>query len=321
VSYQWNFAAGDSKSGMITRYRFKEPGRHAVVLTVTDNTTADNNADSDTVWVSVNDPVRPIISARPTVACPAERVSFSAGESKKINGKNVTGFWDFGDGQTAKGMQVDHQYSKSGRYTVTLMLDDGLALDNSKTDTSIIFAVNHQPAAVAGGDRVTCPGRELVFDATKSFDLDEANWSAEWDFGDGVKSTEKIIKHTFTKPGRYAVRLRVSDQSGSRCAVAEDVANVIVNAAPVAVAGPDRQAYCGGAHDAVLFDATGSSDGDGDGLVYEWDFADGTRASGAKVYHVFDKPGVYLVKLVVDDGRKTPCSRTTDEVRIQVVNH
>jgi PKD repeat protein len=248
-------------------------------------------------------------------------VAFSAEGSKKLGGKTAAGFWDFGDGQSAKGMRVEHQYVKSGRYTVTLMMDDGLALDNSKTDTSIIFAVNNQPVAVAGGDRVTCPGRELVFDATKSFDLDEAQWSAEWDFGDGVKSTEKVVKHTFTKAGRYAVRLRVTDQSGSHCAMAEDVANVIVNAAPIAVAGPDRQAYCGGAHDAALFDATGSSDADGDGLVYEWDFSDGTRASGAKVYHVFDKPGVYLVKLIVDDGRKTPCSRTQGQVRIQVVNH
>lgn len=37
----------------------------------------------------------------------------------------------------------------------------------------------------------------------------------EWDFGDGTKSSEKELRHTFRKSGLYEVVLRVSDQFGN----------------------------------------------------------------------------------------------------------
>ena len=320
VSFLWNFDKGESQSGIITRHRFSQAGRFPVVLTVVDHTTAENNTDRDTVWVNVNDPMVPVIRTQPVGPCPGESVTLTAETLKKTNAKTISCSWDFGDGQTAQGMQVNHSYAKSGRYNVTLIMDDGLSLDNSKTDTTITLLINHPPVAIAGGDRVTCPGCELVFDAGKSYDLDESNWTAEWDFGDGVQSTEKIVRHTFAKSGRYAVKLRITDHSGGRCASTEDGAMVMVNTPPVAVAGADRQVYYGGAHDAILFDATGSTDADGDGLTYAWNFGDNTWHAGAKVYHTFDRPGIYLVKLLVDDGRKTPCSQSQDEVRIEVLN-
>jgi PKD repeat protein len=71
----------------------------------------------------------------------------------------------------------------------------------------------------------------------------------------------------------------------------------------------------------VLFDASASSDADGDPLTCTWDFGDGTRTNGSKLYHLFDKPGIYRVKLTVDDGRQTACSAAGDEAVIEVVNH
>lgn len=319
VSFLWNFGAGKSQSGVIARHRMSEVGCHPIVLSVIDNTTAENNSDSDTVWVTVNDPPLPIITAN-SAACPGEMVNFSALESQKMDGKNITCLWNFGDGQTEQGLFVSHQFVKSGQYNVTLAMDDGLMLDNSKISTSMIIIINRPPVADAGGDRLTCPGQELVFDATKSYDPDGSVWNAEWDFGDGTKSTDKVVMHVYQKPGHYSVKLLITDDSGGACSSNDNVISVIVNSPPVAAAGADRQVYYGGAHDAVLFDATASIDPDGDGLVYEWDFGDGTHSDGAKLYHAYEKPGVYWAKLFVDDGRKTPCSKSQDEVKIEVMN-
>ncbi|WP_037256523.1 beta-propeller fold lactonase family protein [Kibdelosporangium aridum] len=51
------------------------------------------------------------------------------------------------------------------------------------------------------------------------------------------------------------------------------------------------------------FDATGSRDRDGKIARYDWDFGDGTtlRDGGPKPEHVYDRPGVFVVKLVVTD--------------------
>jgi PKD repeat protein len=316
--FVWEFGNGQVTPGRKIRHQFATAGRHPVVLTVTDNTESANNKASDTLWVAVNDPVQPVITTTPA-ACPGETVGFSSAASKKAAGINAVSRWDFGDGQGGEGTEVTHTYLKPGHFTVTLMMDDGLGLDNSLTDTAMPIIINQQPAAQAGGDRVTCPGQDLLFDAGRSHDPDGADWTVEWDFGDGVKSAEKSVRHAYVKAGRYTARLRVIDRSGTACAAAEDVAVITVNSQPVADAGADRKLFFGGAHDAVLFDGTGSADADGDGLLYHWDFGDGTRASGARLYHTYDRPGIYRVKLFVDDGRETSCSTAQDEVVIEVI--
>lgn len=320
ISYIWSLGTGATQSGITARHRFSTAGRHPVQLTVTDNSYADNNTAVDTVWIMVSDPVQPVISPSSSAACPNEEITFSALDSKMIDGKTVTGMWHFGDGQTASGMQVKHRYAKSGDYQVTLVLDDGLSLDNSVTSTTLHYRVNNIPQADAGPDQMVCPGQEVILDASHSFDQDETGWKVEWDFGDGGTSSDRIARHLYKTTGTYLAKLKITDHSGSACASDEDAVKIVVNSQPLAVAGPDRQVFYGGAHDGVLFDATGSSDPDGDGLVFEWDFGDGTRNSGAKLYHNYDKPGLYLVKLHVDDGRETPCSKAIDEVKIEVVN-
>jgi PKD repeat protein len=54
---------------------------------------------------------------------------------------------------------------------------------------------------------------------------------------------------------------------------------------------------------AVLFDARGSTDADGDPLTFSWDFGNGVRGGGARGAHVFDRAGDYTVRLTVNDGR------------------
>ena len=54
----------------------------------------------------------------------------------------------------------------------------------------------------------------------------------------------------------------------------------------------------------VSFDASGSSDADGEIEDYEWNFDDGSHGSGQAVQHSFTSPGLYEVRLLVrdDDG-------------------
>lgn len=49
----------------------------------------------------------------------------------------------------------------------------------------------------------------------------------------------------------------------------------------------------------VVFDASGSTVVMATIRSYEWDFGDGATGSGVRVYHTYDKPGRYTVRLVV----------------------
>ncbi len=51
----------------------------------------------------------------------------------------------------------------------------------------------------------------------------------------------------------------------------------------------------------VQFDANLSTDYDGSIVSYEWDFGDGTRASGAQVSHSYTTPGTYTAQLTITD--------------------
>jgi len=54
--------------------------------------------------------------------------------------------------------------------------------------------------------------------------------------------------------------------------------------------------------ESITFSATDSTDPDGTITSYEWDFGDGTTASGATVNHVYSKGIHYTVKLTVTDN-------------------
>jgi len=51
------------------------------------------------------------------------------------------------------------------------------------------------------------------------------------------------------------------------------------------------------------FDASGSSDPDGNVAGYSWVFGDGTTGTGQSPHHIYSTPGTYRVKLTVTDNR------------------
>ena len=106
--------------------------------------------------------------------------------------------------------------------------------------------------------------------------------------------------------------------SGARCGAAIDIAQVWVNAPPVAVAGGDRDGFVGGAYDHLLFDASSSTDADGEALSFLWDLGDGVTRSGAKVEHAYSEPGEYAVRLGVADGTGLDCGQAWDEIKVSV---
>ncbi len=61
----------------------------------------------------------------------------------------------------------------------------------------------------------------------------------------------------------------------------------------------------------VTFDASSSSDPDGDNLTYAWVFDDGNSATGEATQNTFTSEGTYNVELTVDDGNGGTATKTT----------
>jgi subtilisin family serine protease len=75
--------------------------------------------------------------------------------------------------------------------------------------------------------------------------------------------------------------------------------------------------YTGFRGQAVVFNGTGSTDGDGDPLSYRWDFGDGASGTGATPSHVFPGLGPFTVTLRVNDGHVDSAPAT---VGVSIVN-
>ncbi|WP_445475397.1 PKD domain-containing protein [Methanococcoides methylutens] len=100
----------------------------------------------------------------------------------------------------------------------------------------------------------------------------------------------------------------ISDPSGNLLDFQVTDLILIINEVPVAVANGPSEVNEG---DLISFSASGSYDPDGVELTsYEWDFNDGTTASGLEVTHVYANNGVYTVILMVTDDQGTSTSDT-----------
>jgi len=223
-------------------------------------------------------------------------VSYTGGSS------SLTYTWDFGDGTVSYQERPSHTYTKSGANAVTLTVAD---TDGTTAAASLVATVyNVRPIADAGSSRTVDEGVSVTFDASDSWDTasDLPLLIYEWDFGDGSMGTgasheNKIVTHTYSMKGVYAVRLVVRDDDWTAANSAQFETEVIT------VSGTAD----GGGTVSFYYDiGSGSGSGSGGGGTYPiefyWDFGDGSTASGNSASHTFATDGVYAVTLVITDN-------------------
>jgi len=202
-------------------------------------------------------------------------------------------------GSTTVTFTVDSVSDDSGSgYTVTAVNDSSVTVEDTTA-----------PTVVAGSDRTVEAGIPVSFDASGSSD-NVGIASYDWQFGDRTTGSGPTPSHTYDSPGQYTVSVTGTDPGGNAdtdtlTIIAEDTT------APTADAGPDRTVTVGSS---VSFDASGSSDNVGI-TSYEWEFGDGTTASGQTVSRTYSSTGSDTVTLTVTDDAG---NSATDTVTIDV---
>ena len=255
----------------------------------------------------------PVADYTPLADCSA--LAFDASRSSDPEGEPLRYRWEFGDGTGEEGVAVVHRYPGPGTYSGVLRVQDGSPLIGNGAALPFEVTVKRPPKAVAGPDVVVAPGVTVAFDGTASTPGDRPIASYAWDFQDGTRGAGPKPSHAFARSGRYVVTLRVQDDRPGACNSSSDQLVVDVNAAPVAVAGPDRHVAVG-----ETVELTGAQSYDVDGKVasWAWDLGDGTKAEGVTVAHAYTAPGTYLVTLTVRDDAGLANSTATSTARIVV---
>ncbi|MES9942146.1 MAG: PKD domain-containing protein [Candidatus Thiodiazotropha sp. 6PLUC2] len=236
-------------------------------------------------------------------------LSFDASNSSDTDGIITSYAWDFGDGSSGNGVQAAHTYTSTGSFNVTLIVTDDQGNSTTASTAVSIGAGNQPPVANAMGPYTSQADETITFDGSGSTDADGMITSYDWNFGDGSFGTGISPTHAYADSGTYNVTLTVTDDNN---AVDSDVTSVSVEQGNLAPAADPRGPYAGTVNESIAFDASSSSDTDGQIVSYTWDFGDGTTGTGVTPSHSYTDSGVYNISLqVTDDSGSTATGSTT----------
>ncbi len=123
--------------------------------------------------------------------------------------------WDFGDGDTITGIEVDHTYTHAGTFEATLTVADQRGGTGSASIEIHVRASNALPVASFSAAPSPAYPRQIVrFSAAASYDPDGEIESYAWAFGDGTTATGVTTSHQYAAQGTYNVVLAVRDNDG-----------------------------------------------------------------------------------------------------------
>lgn len=246
-------------------------------------------------------------------------INFDGSQSFDPNGQALTARWDFGDGTPPLVVDdianpVPYAYDSPGKYTVTLVVNNGTADSEPATTTVDVFPVL-SPDAVVVTPFCAAPGAEVrVSGIAAPLDLVQGGWN----LSQGPLVLDPVIVSVsgmeqtapLALPGlsfETAFALPSGLPPGSYTAAVQDGPTTtftvpcppLTNRPPVPNAGGP---YSGRVGQTITFDGSLSTDPEGKPLTYEWVFGDQGTGNGMQPQHVYARPGTYVATLVVNDG-------------------
>lgn len=191
--------------------------------------------------------------------------------------------WFFPGGTPSTSTEANPEviYTERGVYDVELTVSNAVGQDVAFKSGYIIVEDVPEPDF-----SFSVFGREVAFLNTTPNGL-----AYEWDFGDGITSTEENPTHTYAFDGDYNVVLTATNQ----CGTAEIEKVVTIDANPQAEFEASNTTVCAG--EDVTFDASTSINADG----FSWTFDGGTpsTATGENPVITYEETGLFDVTLIV----------------------
>ncbi|MFN5355054.1 MAG: PKD domain-containing protein [Bacteroidota bacterium] len=278
-SWTWNFGDGNQGTGANQQHTYAAAGIFIPTLIVTTDAGC-----SDTLAAAVLIDAPPVVSFIASDVCEGDSTAFTNLSQSILPISDIN--WDFGDGNISNDVSPVHKYASPGSYQVTLRVGNNQGCESTSTSQVNVFP---KPQAAFNAPPV-CAGDPLQFTDQSVLNGGVLNgWY--WSFGDGGFSALQSPVHLYTGSGTYTATLAAISSRGCTDSTS---AQIQVNALPSASFGAVEA--CVGAP--VVF--TDSSLSSGQAIVtWQWNFGDGTTASGSNASHSYAVPGTYAVTMDV----------------------
>jgi hypothetical protein len=289
-------------------------GSYTIQLTVSDG----NLTHTDTVTISTSNSA-PVAHAGPDQSgAVGQTLTLDGSNSSDVDGNALTYQWTLlskpapstATLTAATTVNPTLTLDAVGTYTIQLTVSDGSLSSN---DTVTLSTLNSPPVAGAGADQSGTVGQVLTLNGSASSDVDGDTLSYQWSLTSQPPGSTVVLNAptsamptlALDKPGTYVAQLIVND--GSVDSAPDTVTLSTLNSKPVADAGEDQLAALAST---VTLSGVDSVDVDGDTLSYQWSLVTKPATSTATLTSttvvntsfVLDKPGTYVVQLIVNDG-------------------
>lgn len=299
VAFTWYVNGVRRSTGPTYRFSNTISGQYTISVQVTDGGSSVNcSISAEEVQIRVNTQPYAEITV-PAISGTDEAITLSVVNPVDSDNDELTYLWEgLGVPPGSTGQSVTVEHAQPGVYPVRLTINDGSGSQNATFSINKVYEVNAAPTPAFSIPQMVAPGDVFPLNAIESNDPNRDNLAYKW-LLDGKEIANKDISTlTLDQPGDYEVTLEVDDQRGASNSVQRLSRTIHVNAAPRPVITSVDVTSSG----KVDFSASQSADAETEIQSFEWDFGDGTRASGPQVSHTYQKTGSYNVSLVINDG-------------------
>ncbi|MFC2116862.1 PKD domain-containing protein, partial [Bacteroidota bacterium] len=198
-TYAWNFGDGNTSSETSPSHTYDGPGDYIVTMAAITTLCSDSTTNPLSIL-----PATPVAAFdTPPSGCAPLAIDFV---NNSEYGYSYS--WDFGNGSVSYKKNPSFTYYESGIYQVTLTV---YGAEELATHTELV-EVKTTPTAYSN----VSPPLVFVNDVPiKCFNLstDTVNATYLWEFGDGNTSDTLTPTHVYTEPGRYDIKLTVTNNN------------------------------------------------------------------------------------------------------------
>lgn len=291
--YRWDFGDGTVVENVThPSHVYTKPGFYLVTLdTWSDNGTKYSTVDSVRIKQVAAD-----LTADLLKGCTEQTISFHS-----ATGKANSYAWDFGDGtilQTTDSFSV-HHYRYPGIYKPLLVVTDESGCSASvKLNQEVV--IDDLQLGLPNLPSTFCAPKQFQFDPlvrSVSGELSPDELSYHWSFGTGNPadtSNQRSPSFTYQSAGNYIVNLLVKSEAGCR----KEVSTTLKAFQGLGGIITAPQEIC--EEGSVVFKGATQLPGQ---PSYSWIFEDGSRSNQQNPpARIYDQPGSFLVRMVVDNN-------------------
>lgn len=280
--YNWSFGDNTTSALQAPSHAYSSDGVYTVKLVITDQYGCSDSV-TKTNYVHISSPVSRFIVNDSVSNCPPLVVNFT---NQSTGAQSYR--WDFGDSTYSNSPSPTHFYNYPGVYYATLTV----------TGAGGCTDVLQRTMTVKG------PEGEFNYNPLGGCNPVNVNFVAHtngrnrfvWDFNDGttVPTTDSIISHTYTYPGKYVPKMILIDAGGCQVPIIGN--DTIVVSAIINKFGFNNKLLCDSGSVAFTDSSTITS---GDVIsLYQWSFGDGGSSTSQNPVHQYNSTGTYYPQLI-----------------------